>query len=59
MRFSVNAKWFERLTVVFEGVLGAYRRRSLTDEEATERLKLLRLRGSDGTEWTLGPTSMR
>lgn len=50
---------FERLTLVTEGILGAYRRHHLTDVEAAERLRVLRLRGSDGAEWSLGPTSMR
>jgi len=50
---------FTHLQLVTEGVLSAYRRGTLNTVEAAVRLRLLRLRGAGGEEWTLGSTSLR
>lgn len=50
---------FAHLQLVTEGVLSAYRRGTLDQAEAAVRLRLLRLRGAGGEEWTLGSTSLR
>lgn len=49
---------FARVAVVAEGLLSAYRRSALTDEQTAERLALLRVAGLPGIEWTLGATSL-